>query len=89
MPPVKIPVGGSISLKHVAKQAIREMESNVILKVLRENRWNRRKAAQVLNISYRALIYKIQEAGLSTKSARKTARVAAAATLNDPTAITE
>ena len=47
------------------------MESNVILKVLRENKWNRRKAAQVLNISYRALIYKIQEAGLSTKNSRK------------------
>ena len=71
VPPVKIPAGGAISLKHIAKQAIREMESNVILKVLRENKWNRRKAAQVLNISYRALIYKIQEAGLSSKNARK------------------
>lgn len=54
-----------------AKRAIREMESDMILKVLRENKWNRRKAAEVLNISYRALIYKIQEAGLSPKNSRK------------------
>jgi DNA-binding NtrC family response regulator len=47
------------------------MEGNVILQVLRENKWNRRKAATVLNISYRALIYKIQEAGLSQKHHRK------------------
>jgi two-component system, NtrC family, response regulator AtoC len=88
-PAVRIPAGGSISLKHIAKQAIREMESNVILKVLRENKWNRRKAAQALNISYRALIYKIQEAGLSTKNARKTNRVAAAASLDGPSVLPE
>jgi len=53
-----------VSLKHVAKDAIREMERSVILETLRENQWNRRKAAQVLKISYRALIYKIRDAGL-------------------------
>jgi two-component system, NtrC family, response regulator AtoC len=71
-PPVKRPAGrfirasadGTIPLKRIAKQAIREMEGNLILKALRENKWNRRKAAQALNISYRALIYKIREAGL-------------------------
>jgi two-component system, NtrC family, response regulator AtoC len=84
-PSIKIPEGGSISLKHLAKQAVREMESNVILRVLRENKWNRRKAAQVLNISYRALIYKIQEAGLSTKSMRKASGIATGASLSEPT----
>ena len=69
--PLKVSVDGTVSLKHIAKQAVREMESNVILQVLRENKWNRRKAANVLNISYRALIYKIQEAGLSQKHHRK------------------
>jgi two-component system, NtrC family, response regulator AtoC len=87
--PVKIPAGGAISLKHIAKQAIREMESNVILKVLRENKWNRRKAAQVLNISYRALIYKIQEAGLSSKNSRKGGQDASANSLNNPTSLPE
>jgi two-component system response regulator AtoC len=69
--PLKVSVDGTVSLKHIAKQAIREMESNVILQVLRENKWNRRKAASVLNISYRSLIYKIQEAGLSQRHHRK------------------
>ncbi len=76
MPPVKRSADGAISLKHIAKQAIREMEGNVILKVLRENKWNRRKAAEVLNISYRALIYKIQEAGLSQRNRSKENRAA-------------
>jgi two-component system, NtrC family, response regulator AtoC len=67
----KLAPDGTIPFKHIAKQAIREMESNVILRVLRDNKWNRRRAAQVLNISYRALIYKIQEAGLSQRNSRK------------------
>jgi len=64
-------VDGTIPLKRIAKQAIREMEGNLILMALRENKWNRRKAALALNISYRALIYKIREAGLSPKTSRK------------------
>jgi two-component system, NtrC family, response regulator AtoC len=54
----------AVSLKQVAKDAIRELERSVILKALRDNQWNRRKAAQVLKISYRAIIYKIRDAGL-------------------------
>jgi two-component system, NtrC family, response regulator AtoC len=61
----------ALSRKRIAKQTIRAMEGDMILKALRENKWNRRKAAEVLNISYRALIYKIHEAGLSQKSHRK------------------
>jgi two-component system, NtrC family, response regulator AtoC len=68
---LKLSPDGTVSLKHIAKQAVRELESNLILQVLRDNRWNRRKAAQVLNISYRALIYKIQEAGLAQKNGRR------------------
>ncbi len=70
-PATRVTRDGIIPLKRIAKQAIREMEGNLILKALREHRWNRRKAAQALNISYRALIYKIGEAGLSPKSSRK------------------
>jgi two-component system response regulator AtoC len=69
--PTRVAMDGTIPLKRIAKQAIREMEGNLILSALRENKWNRRKAAQALNISYRALIYKIREAGLSSKSNRK------------------
>jgi two-component system response regulator AtoC len=54
-------------LKKIAKEAIREMERNAIIEALRTNHWNRRKAAQELKISYRALIYKIRDAGLIVK----------------------
>ncbi len=69
--PYGVGLDGSIPLKRIAKQAVREMEGNLILSALRENKWNRRKAALALNISYRALIYKIREAGLSPKGNRK------------------
>ncbi len=68
---MRMETDGTIPLKRIAKQAVREMEGNLILKALREHKWNRRKAAQALNISYRALIYKIQDAGLSQKTSRK------------------
>jgi two-component system, NtrC family, response regulator AtoC len=69
--PYRVGLDGTIPLKRIAKQAVREMEGNLILNALRENKWNRRKAAVALNISYRALIYKIREAGLSPKGNRK------------------
>jgi two-component system response regulator AtoC len=53
-----------LKLKHLAKDAIREMERNVILEALRAHQWNRRKTAEALKISYRSLIYKIHDAGL-------------------------
>jgi len=53
---------GGVSLKHSAKKAVRDMERTVIFRALQENRWNRRRTAQALNISYRALMYKIREA---------------------------
>jgi two-component system response regulator AtoC len=63
---------GSIPLKSIAKQAIREMERSLILRVLQANHWNRRKTATVLKISYRALLYKIRQAGLPPKRVRRT-----------------
>ncbi len=61
----------AVPLKHIAKDAIREMERKVILEVLRNNQWNRRKAAQELKISYRALIYKIRDAGRVQSTERR------------------
>src|ERR1700691_2136240 len=51
---------GKIPLKRIAQQVTRRMEHDVILKVLQANHWNRRKAAEVLKISYRALLYKVR-----------------------------
>jgi two-component system response regulator AtoC len=55
---------GPVSLKKLTRQAVRELERKVILKVLQANHWNRKKAARALSISYRALLYKIRDAGL-------------------------
>jgi two-component system response regulator AtoC len=55
---------GPISLKKVTRQATRELERKIILKVLQAHHWNRKQAARTLSISYRALLYKIRDAGL-------------------------
>jgi two-component system, NtrC family, response regulator AtoC len=59
-----INLDGPISLKKLTRQAVRELERKVILKVLQANHWNRKQAARALSISYRALLYKIRDAGL-------------------------
>jgi two-component system response regulator AtoC len=59
--------GTRLTLKRMAKDAIREVERNVILETLRANQWNRRRTAKELKISYRTLIYKIQDAGLVSR----------------------
>ena len=69
-----MPDDGSVPLKRIAKQAIREVERNLILRVLQANNWNRRKAAEILKISYRALLYKIHQAGLPPKRPRRNAQ---------------
>lgn len=66
-----INLDGPISLKKLTRQAVRELERKVILKVLQANHWNRKQAARALNISYRALLYKIREAGLPPNRATR------------------
>ena len=48
---------------------MRELERKVILKVLQQHHWNRKQAARTLGISYRALLYKIRDAGLPSNRA--------------------
>jgi two-component system response regulator AtoC len=52
-----------ISLKDAARAASREAEREIILQVLARTRWNRRRAAQELQISYKALLYKLKQIG--------------------------
>jgi two-component system, NtrC family, response regulator AtoC len=65
----EIPVDGQIHLKKVTRQAVHELERKIILSVLEANRWNRKRTASALKISYRALLYKIRRAGLPSKRA--------------------
>ena len=57
------PNGERISLKQASRAASREAERELILRVLDRTRWNRRRAAQELQISYKALLYKLKQIG--------------------------
>ena len=75
-----VPADGTVSLKRVTREAVRELERQVILKALHSHNWNRKRAARALGISYRALLYKIRDAGLpSTRSVRRSEQLAQAA----------
>ena len=56
------------SLKDIARHAAREAERELIFRTLQHTRWNRREAAEILGISYKALLYKIKEAELDRAS---------------------
>jgi two-component system response regulator AtoC len=49
------------SLKLAARAASRRTERELILKALERTHWNRKRAAQELQISYKALLYKIKQ----------------------------
>jgi two-component system response regulator AtoC len=55
------------SLKEVHQEALKKAECETILKALEMTNWNRKKAADILNISYKALLYKIKETGLDRR----------------------
>ena len=69
----EVDVSSPISLKLLTKRATQELERQVILKVLKANNWNRLKTAKWLQISYRSLLYKLNEVG--TEYAPKLRRV--------------
>jgi two-component system, NtrC family, response regulator AtoC len=65
MPPIE---PGQYSLKDVSRHAARQAERALILRMLQHTRWNRKEAAEILGISYKALLYKIKENGLDRAS---------------------
>jgi two-component system response regulator AtoC len=65
---------GSGGLKSLARSAKDEAEAEAIAKALEETNWNRKQAAVLLKISYKALLYKIRQYGIAeTKSHRLSA----------------
>ncbi len=58
----------TVSLKDIGRSAAREAERELISRTLQQTRWNRREAAEILGISYKALLYKIKEAELDKAS---------------------
>lgn len=68
-------LNGPISLKAVTRKAVHELERKIILKILQNNEWNRKRTARALNISYRALLYKIRDVGVPSKRSQQAAAV--------------
>jgi two-component system response regulator AtoC len=71
VPPIRVPPPAAApngSLKEIARQAARDAERELIARTLLQTRWNRRAAAEILGISYKALLYKIKEAELDRAS---------------------
>jgi len=66
------------SLKSLVKSVKDEAERSAIAGALDKTHWNRKAAARLLRISYRALLYKIKQAGLNGERSteRSTARSA-------------
>lgn len=62
---------GSRCLKELTQEAVQALERDVILSVLKSNNWNRKRAARALNISYRALFYKMKTSGIPAKRAMR------------------
>jgi two-component system, NtrC family, response regulator AtoC len=58
---------GPVGLKEMTRQAARNFEAELITKVLDANHWNRKQAARALKISYRALLYKLKDAGITAR----------------------
>ena len=73
-PPAAAPAATAVpapfcgSLKDIGRMAAREAERELIYRTLQQTRWNRREAAEILGISYKALLYKIKEAELDKTS---------------------
>jgi two-component system response regulator AtoC len=59
------PVAEGRRLTDVAREAALTAERAVISDTLRQVQWNRRKAAQMLGVSYKTLLNKIKETGLN------------------------
>lgn len=76
--PGKAPGGESGGgLKSLARSAKDEAEAEAIARALNETNWNRKQAAALLKISYKALLYKIRQYGIA--QSRSTHRLSAGA----------
>jgi two-component system, NtrC family, response regulator AtoC len=62
------PVVQVSSLKQAARAASKKAERELILLALERTRWNRKRAARDLQISYKSLLYKIKQIGVSEEN---------------------
>jgi DNA-binding NtrC family response regulator len=62
---------GDGGLKSLARSAKDEAEAEAIAKALDQTNWNRKQAAALLKISYKALLYKIRQYGVAQTRSHK------------------
>jgi DNA-binding NtrC family response regulator len=55
-------------LKSLARSAKDEAEAEAITHALEQTNWNRKQAATLLKISYKALLYKIRQYGIAQQT---------------------
>jgi two-component system response regulator AtoC len=67
-----------VSLKEITRAATQDLERQIIMKVLQANGWSRLKTAKWLNISYRSLLYKLQDPQVGALPGKSRQRTAAA-----------
>ena len=65
-----VPDGSALSLRDIVRQASRAREREIICEVLEHTGWSRVRSAKALKISYRALLYKMKQFGLSGHRSR-------------------
>jgi DNA-binding NtrC family response regulator len=70
---------GGGGLKSLARSAKDEAEAEAIAKALDETNWNRKQAAALLQISYKALLYKIRQYGIAQSKNMNAHRLSAGA----------
>jgi DNA-binding NtrC family response regulator len=66
-------------LKSLARNAKDEAEAEAIAKALDETNWNRKQAAALLQISYKALLYKIRQYGIAQQQNKNAHKLSAGA----------
>jgi two-component system response regulator AtoC len=59
------PGPAEMSLKDASRRASQAAERRLILRTLEQTNWNRKKAAELLKISYKAFRYKLKDIGLN------------------------
>jgi DNA-binding NtrC family response regulator len=66
-PDVALVGSGSMPLKTFTRQLVEQAERDLILRVLREQRWSRKETAKILQVSYQTLLHKLKQTGLTRK----------------------
>lgn len=62
---------GNFNLKYAGKKAAEEAEKEIIQFTLQGTHWNRKKAARLLHVSYKSLLYKIEKYHLGDSGPNK------------------